>query len=166
METERPMNREKESGYTCIRNNTICWDFNNERVLQIEADQVVVIGEYTTAEGPARDDWFITFVTTDGKWQSISWYAENIDELIKFLTDKFQTDFNISYLTGEVKWKSIVRFPKTLEKKQLFEVTPPTSEEIKMSLWNQIKNTLGLLPGNIKLSSEVQNEVDKQRRNS
>ena len=162
MKTERPTEREKYSGYACIRNNNICWDFNNENRIQIDSDKIVVIGEYTTAEGPYIDDWFITFVTSDGGWQSITRYAENIQELTKFLSDKFQIDFNISYLTGSAKWKSIVRYPKHLEEQELFEIIPPTKEEINESVWNQIKNTFGLLSGNIKLRSVVQSEIKNQ----
>src|SRR5688500_7999659 len=115
MTTERPTRREKESGYACIRNNKICWDFNNQNYAEVDSDKIVVIGEFTNSDGPYLDDWFIAFVTSDGYWQSISWYSENIEEVTKFLSQKFQTDLNISFLTGSAHWKSIVRFPKHLE---------------------------------------------------
>ena len=64
-----------------LQGERVFWDYDNKNIFQIDINDIVVIGEYTNSDGPYFDDWFITFVTKDGQWQSIPWYADNIDEL-------------------------------------------------------------------------------------
>lgn len=122
-----------------------------------------MIGEYTNSDGPYFDDWFITFVTKDRHWQSIPWYADNIDELTQYLSNKFQQDFNVTYLAGSTEWKSIIRYPVHLKGKTLFTLTPSATYKEPKTFLDKILSSVGI--GNfdtthiITLTQEVQNEL-------
>ena len=116
--------KQNSSGIVRLQGDKVFWDYDNKNILQIDIKDIVVIGEYTNSDGPYLDDWFLTFVTKDGQWQSIPWYADNIDELTQYLSDKFHQDLNETYLANSTEWKSIVRYPTHLKEKTLFTLTP------------------------------------------
>jgi len=102
------------SGHITLDADKVIWHNEDLVFLQINLNEVVVIGEYTNSNGPWFDDWFITFITKDYKWHSIPWYARNIEELTQVLSIKFSQQLKESLLTGSTNWKSIVRFLETI----------------------------------------------------
>lgn len=116
--------KENSSGIVRLQGDTVFWDYNNKNILQIDLNDIAIIGEYTNSEGPYLDDWFLVFVTKDGQWQNIPWYANNIDELTQYLSNKFHQDLNVTYLANSIEWKSIVLYPTHLKEKALFTLTP------------------------------------------
>ena len=120
---EGKTHKDNTSGKVRFENDHIFWEYDNKNILQIDINTIAIIGEYTNSDGPYLDDWFLTFVTKDEQWQSVSMYADNIDVLTQLLTDRFQQDINMCYLAGSTHWKSIVRYPEHLKGEPLFKLT-------------------------------------------
>lgn len=151
------------SGIVRLEGDKVFWDYDNNNILYINLNDIVVIGEYTNSDGPYSDDWFITLVTKDGQWQSIPWYADNIDELTQYLSNKFQQDLNETYLASSVEWKSIVRYPIHLKGKTLFTLTPSVTYKKPKTFLDKILSSVGFgnfdTTQNVALTKEVQNEL-------
>lgn len=155
--------KENSSGIVRLEGDKIFWDYDNKNILQIGPNDIVVIGEYTNSDGPYFDDWFIAFVTKDGQWQSIPWYADNIDELTQYLSNKFQQDLNVTYLAGSTELKSIIRYPSHLKEKTLFTLTPSLTYKAPKNVFDKILSSVGFgnfdTTQNITLTEEVQKEL-------
>jgi len=156
------------SGLVRIQKTTIYWDYGNKNILQIETGDIAIIGEYTNSDGPYLDDWFLVLVTKDGQWKSIPWYADNIDELTKHLSDKFQEKLGESNLINSSSWKSLVSYPKHLKGQPLFKLTPTETYKEPKSFFDKMLHGIGL--GNfdtnkyIQLTDEVLAELSKASR--
>ena len=165
---EKQIHKDTSSGIVRVQDDKIFWEYDNKVILEIDVRHIVVIGEYTNSDGPYFDDWFLTFVTKDGQWQSIPWYADNRDELLKYLSEKFQPDFNISYLTGSFEWKSIVRHPTNLKGKALFKLTPTEKYKEPKTIFDKILSSVGLggfdTTKYVDLTEEVKNELTNASR--
>jgi len=103
--------KDNSSGIVRLKDDKLFWDFDNKHIFEVDLDDIVVIGEYTNSDGPHFDDWFLTFVTKDGQWHSISWYADNIDEVTQHLSNRFHQNLSATHLANSTDWKSIVRYP-------------------------------------------------------
>jgi hypothetical protein len=64
---QRQIKKENSSGIVRLQGDKIFWGYENKNILQIDINDIIVIGEYTNSDGPYFDDWFLTFVTRDGK---------------------------------------------------------------------------------------------------
>jgi hypothetical protein len=154
---------EQPSGIITIEGEMVVWHNIDLVFATFNLSDVVVIGEHTNSNGPWFDDWFINFVTKDGKWFSISWYADNIDELTKILCNRFQSGLDGSFLTGSTKWASVVRHPTHLENKPLFKLTPTENYKEPKTILDKMLYSFGL--GNfdttkeLDLTDEVKNEL-------
>ena len=160
--------KQNSSGIVRLQGDKVFWDYDNKNILQIDIKDIVVIGEYTNSDGPYLDDWFLTFVTKDGQWQSIPWYADNIDELTQYLSDKFHQDLNETYLANSTEWKSIVRYPTHLKEKTLFTLTPCATYKEPKTFLDKILSSVGFgnldTTQNITLTEEVKNELTNANR--
>ena len=160
---QKQINNENSSGIVRLLGDNVFWDYDNKNILQINFNDIVVIGEYTNSDGPHFDDWFITFVTKDGQWQSIPWYADNIDELTQYLSTKFHQDLNETYLAGSTEWKSIIRYPLHLKGKTLFTLIPSATYKEPKTILDKILSSVGFgnfdTEQNITLTEDVQNEL-------
>lgn len=155
------------SGVITVQGDKVIWH-NNDLVFEtFNLQHIVVIGEHSNSNGPWFDDWFIDFVTQDGNWFSIPWYADNIDELTKILCERFQPDLNISSLTNSTSWKSLVRHPLALKGQQLFVLTPSETYKEPKNFFEKLLAGIGL--GNfdttkdIDLTGEVKNVLSNSR---
>ena len=121
-----------QSGYIKIENDEIFWDYQNENIARLSINDVLAIGEYTFAS--LSDDWFLVFVKKDKSWISISMYAEEIERLLNFISEKFSPELKNTQLANSTKWNSVVSFPITLRGKNIFEQANKNielTEEIK-----------------------------------
>lgn len=116
------------SGTIRIENNTIFWDYKNESVMSINAEEISVIGEYTFESD--SDDWFLVFVFDDGSWKRISMYVDNIQYLFKFLSEYIHINLFDTQLANSIQTKSVVYYPYSLRGLNLFVLT---KKEIKLS---------------------------------
>ena len=156
------------SGSVRIQNNKIFWENNRKCITEIDIGNIVVIGEYTNSDGPYSDDWFISFVTKDGKWQSIPWYIENRDTLLNYLCTNFQNDFNISLLVGSFEWASVIRYPEHLKGESLFKLIPTEKYKEPKSFFDRVLNSIGLggfdTNQYFELTDSVKNELTNSSR--
>ncbi len=159
---------ENSSGIIRLQGDDIFWDYDKKNILQLDLNNVVIIAEYTNSDGPYFDDWFLTFVTKDGQWQSIPRYADNIDMLTQYLSEKFHQDLNMTYLAGSTEWKSIILYPTRLKEKTLFTLTPSVTYKEPKTFLDRILSSVGFgnfdTTQNITLTEEVQNELTNASR--
>jgi len=160
---QRQKDKENTSGKIRIDNDKIFWDYNDKNIFEVATKDIIVIGEYTNADGPYFDDWFITFVTKDRQWQSIPLYADNREFLLDYLCEKFQPDFKEILLTGSFEWNSVVRHPSHLKGKPLFKLTPTENYKAPKTFFDKILSSAGLggfdTTKYIDLTDEVKNEL-------
>jgi hypothetical protein len=156
---------EQSSGTITIQGDHVTWHNIDLVFATFNLAEVIVIGEHTNSNGPWFDDWFIDFVTKDGNWFSIPWYADNIDTLTNMLCDKFQPDLNLSYLTSSTSWNSIIRHPSNLKGKQLFVLTPSATYKEPRNFFQRFLAGIGLgnfdTTNDINLTSDVKDELVK-----
>jgi hypothetical protein len=159
---------EQSSGIISIEGDKVIWHNIDLVFATFNLSDIVVIGEHTNSNGPWFDDWFIDFVTKGGKWFSIPWYADNIDELTKLLCAKFEADLNGSFLTGSTKWASVVRHPVHLKNKPLFKLTPTENYKEPKTIFDKMLYSFGL--GNfdttkkLDITDEVKSELTNASR--
>lgn len=115
-------NKLNPSGKVFIQDEFILWHSEDVELVRVRINDIVAIGEYTTADGPLADDWFMVFVCSGGEWYQISRYAENMDEVLKTLSAHFNSDLNTSFLVNSTEFRSIVLYPLVLREKPLFQI--------------------------------------------
>lgn len=85
---------------------------------------VAVIGEFTTANGPYVDDWFLVFVPrSGGKWFEASMYAEGCEELREQLSTSLGCSIHSS-LCATTDFASRIIWPLSLADRPLFTISP------------------------------------------
>lgn len=108
------------SGKIEIEIDKIIWKNKGENVAEINFDEISMIGEYTIDS--MFDDWFIVFVAENGSWKRISMFAENINELLNVLSEKFILEVGQTQLANSTEWKSVISYPKSLRGRKLFKL--------------------------------------------
>ncbi|WP_276974519.1 hypothetical protein [Flavobacterium filum] len=157
---------EQSSGIITIEGDKVIWHYEDLFFATFNLSDIVVIGEKTNSNGPWFDDWFLTFVTKNGNWYDIPWYADNIETLTKILCNKFQPDLNVSYLTNSTKWNSIIRHPSSLKGHNLFVLTPTKNYKEPKTFFDKILSSVGL--GNFDTTKEISltDDVKKELTNA
>lgn len=131
------------SGAVYVQGEYLVWRTADDSMVKVNLNEVVLIGEYTTDEGPIFDDWFLAFVYADGSWDKISVYADRIDEIIEYLGTRF--NFNSSFhLANSAVWNSNIFYPKILLGTKLFEMTSPDGYKEPKTFLDHIKVALGI----------------------
>ncbi len=151
----------KTSSKIRIENDIIYLDYCSEKFLQITLDEIFIIGEYTTPEGPNFDEWFFVFVNQKGSWKRISCYVENFQSLLDFLAEKFHEDLVNVSLANSANWKTVVRYPDSLKGKSLFKLVENKNQQ---SLFDKIKSIFIGRSKSIELSDEVADSINHGSR--
>ena len=97
-------------------------DSANQVLWQIPKN-IVLMAEYTSNEGPMMDDYFLVFVSADGHALNIataSFYADGRDEILRSLTQRWETAIELS-LFNSTQWASRVVWPPALVGREYFE---------------------------------------------
>jgi len=140
---EDPIIERNDSGKVYISKNIITWVLSNNNQITIDLNNVKVIGEYTTDDGPFFDDWFLSFVYSDGTWENISIYADNIESVRDYLSKTFGLDTSY-YLANSTNWNSHILYPKDYLGHKLFEMTSPQGYKEPETVIDHIKLSFGL----------------------
>ena len=92
----------------------------------IPLSDIAVIGEFTTANGPYVDDWFLAFVPHGGgNWFEASMYAEGREDLWEQLSLALDCSIRSSlYATTDLASRII--WPLALANRPLFTFSPVT----------------------------------------
>lgn len=101
------------SGRIKIDGKTINWIWKNEIILEIPLDQIIAVGELTL--NALDEDYFVVLVTYDGKWQRVSMYAEEIDQLLCLLAAKFGVKKFEAQLANKTEFASAISYPLELK---------------------------------------------------
>lgn len=131
------------SGEIKIESDRIIWQYQNEIIIEIHFDEILIIGEYTIDS--MSDDWFIVFVLEGGEWKRISMFAENINELLIALSEKFNSEVGQIQLANSTKSKSLISYPKSLRGKQLFKLVDKNIE-LEKDASQYIEELIGASP--------------------
>jgi hypothetical protein len=166
LKMERKTQKDNRSGIVRVNDGHVSWEYKNESLLQIDLNQVCVIGEYTNTNGPYFDDYFLALVTKDGRWVSIPWYADNIDELTLYLSEKLHQDVNVSYLANSMEWKSFIHYPTYLKGQPLFTLTQTDNYKLPKTLFEKIIAAIGLGNFNSDHQIDLTNEVKEDLANA
>jgi hypothetical protein len=138
-----PIIDRNDSGKVNVSQDIITWAMISDDRITIDLNDVKFIGEYTTDDGPFVDDWFLSFVYSDGTWDNISVYADNIESVKDYLSKKFSLDTSY-YLANSTKWDSQILYPKAFLGHKLFEMISPKGYKEPETLIDHIKLSLGL----------------------
>lgn len=87
---------------------------------RLKPENIALVAEYTTNEGPFGDDWFLVFAVANKTpyFMTCSVYSDGSDEALKFLRTRFAIE---PRLTNSTEWKSVVLWPKEIEGSPLIE---------------------------------------------
>lgn len=132
-----------DSGEVHIAEDCITWLSPKFGEVTVNLNDVKLIGEFTTAEGPFFDDWFLVFVYADGSWDKISIYATNIELINEHLSKRFNLN-NSYWLTNSAQWNSVIVYPNQLRGKELFVLISPDGYKEPKNIIDHIKSAFGI----------------------
>lgn len=98
-------------------------DSGHETLWQIPLDNVVLLAEYTTDEGPFLDDYFLIFVTKENetsRFVTASFYSDGLDDVFARMTQFWNSEIQLA-LHGSTDWASRVVWPAELVGQEYFE---------------------------------------------
>jgi len=121
-------------------------DAENGSLWRIGINNIVLIAEYTTDEGPWLDDHFLVFVSAADNSLNIaaaSFYSDGRDDTLKVLALHLGSAIELSLL-GSTTWASRVVWPPELAGKDYFdskEVAPVTvTDRIKRLAFGEVRD--------------------------
>jgi hypothetical protein len=112
-----------------ITGETVWATLNGSPLWSFPRGSLILIGEYTTNEGPYVDDYFVEFVTIEnGKatLSKISFYAEGMDEAFSVLQKALGQPLLLE-LYASTDWNSRVVWPPGLADRPFLRSLKPTS---------------------------------------
>jgi hypothetical protein len=136
----RDKKQEKISGRTFVKDQAIIWDSDEGLISQIPIKEIRIIGEYTTNEGPFKDDWFFVFVLDSDDIRQVSAYATGTEEMLRQVGQIITTELT-EQLANSTNWKSNVLWPAIFRGQELFKLT----EKQPKGTWERIKSEIGLI---------------------
>jgi hypothetical protein len=99
--------------------------------LQIE--DIALMAEYTTSEGPCLDDYFLVFVTVEGNklyFATCSFYADGRDAALANLQEHLGSPIEL-VLAGSTEWNSRVLWPPEMVGREYFTFTEVPAETLR-----------------------------------
>jgi hypothetical protein len=88
--------------------------------LKINVSEINAIGEFTTADGPFVDDWFLTFITqTD--YIEIPMYTNGMTEFLTDLGKVLNSDLSAK-LTNSSEWNTRIVYPTEFRESEFYEI--------------------------------------------
>lgn len=146
-----------KSGKTFIDNGKVIWGFNEKSIVEIPIDQIKLIAEYTTTNGPFRDDWFLLIYNDKAECFEISMYAENIQEMMSELGELM--DFKLfGTLYASVDWISNIHYPTEFSGEKLWKVVKTE----KKSILDKLKSLLGINKVKLKLTKTAKKIINRK----
>jgi hypothetical protein len=136
-----------------IQNDALVFS-NGEDPWKLELSQLVVVGEYTTPEGPGADDHFLVLVEESGTCREVAFDLENLPTILVELSRYF--DFKIQgRLANRTDFASVVLWPPQLVGTELFRF----STEVPQSLLGRLGRLLGIDRTRVELSLQVKRYI-------
>jgi hypothetical protein len=121
-------------------------DAENRLLWRICINNIVLVAEYTTTDGPWLDDYFLVFFSvadTSLNVATASFYSDGRDDTLKALALHLGTAIELSFL-GSTTWASRVVWPPALAGNDYFEsneVAPRTAtDRIKRLAFGEVRD--------------------------
>lgn len=111
----------------------------NAELTRIPVDDIKLVGEYTTGNGPLIDDWFIVFMTSSTNWMQISEYTPGMQEMLQELGQLLDAEIGCS-LFSSTSWKTSIIWPPSIAEMEMWDVHTKEPE----TFWQKLKGTLGM----------------------
>jgi tetratricopeptide (TPR) repeat protein len=113
---------------------------SGEYRFRVRLEDLALVGEFTTADGPGVDDYFLVFFTRDGARHDASFYAEGRDATLAALGDYWQAQLTIR-LAASASLASNILWPASHAGQELFKF----HRYAATSLMGRVRERLGLV---------------------
>lgn len=147
------------SGKTMIKDGYVVLEFNEKKLVNIPIDRIKLIAEYTTANGPFLDDWFLVIYNDKSEYFEISMYTENIQEMITELGELMNLKL-IPNLSSSTEWKSTILFPSEFLGKDLWTIVRPKPK----STIDKLKSLIGIKKTEFQLSKTAEKIIERKNQ--
>ena len=122
----------EDRGLISLEGNSVRFALPSGDGWELPLDEVRLIGEYTTRDGPLADDWFIVFVTGGGtgeQWREAPFYAYGFETFLRMLRAAIPR-LGHPMLAASADFASRVLYPMELDGRPLFDFVIPESRGI------------------------------------
>lgn len=150
------MNNTKMSNISCVRiiGDRVAADFGDGARWELPLADIMIVGEYSTEDGPGAEDHFVCLIDRDGNRYDVG-AEEGAAVFLKELSGSLGSEL-IPRLLLETQFRSCILYPQTLAGCPLFEdVCKPNGliEKLRM-LVGGISHVLRLGPEASKMLSK------------
>lgn len=108
-------------------------EFGKDR---INLDDLLVVAEYTTSDGPACDDYFLVVLTRDGKRSEMPIGGPETEKIVSILSSALSQPINLR-LYNRADYSSRVLYPPNVMDRPFF-----ISKRIELK-WGKLSKLLG-----------------------
>jgi hypothetical protein len=124
-------NLDRNSEQLFIEDRGMTLNIDRRVVWSLRIDQLGIIGEYTTSEGPYFDDHFIVFVDCDGNWFEVTF------ALARSVWNKLETELGVP-LVGQLanctRYESKVLWPNAIQGAHLFDFQEKPAQNLRQRI--------------------------------
>ena len=120
-DTMKSNNLEQSLTKVTIESRQIVLTIAGEATCHIAIDDLKLVGEYTTADGPFVDDWFIVFITSEKVWNQISEYTPGMSAVLQELGTYLEANM-VGWLASSTSWKTNIIWPIQVEGQEMWDV--------------------------------------------
>jgi hypothetical protein len=140
-----PNDKAQESGSIRLNGDVITYASRLFGSFSLPVEDIAVIGEFTTDNGPVIDDWFLVFVCRGGDWFEASIYSDGSEGVRKGLSMALGANLDLS-LAGSTDFASRVVWPTEIAGRPLFEfeIVSGTGflRRLKLAILPEIRHSL------------------------
>ncbi len=116
-----------------------CSDDSGTTLWSLQIEDIVLMAEYTTDEGPWLDDYYLVLVTVEENqlyFSTCSFYADGRDEVLSSLRERLGSPIEL-VLPGYTDWNSRVLWPHEMAGREYFTFTdvPAATLRDKAKKW-------------------------------
>jgi hypothetical protein len=134
-----PDAREQPQHRVHLENRHIVFVHGDEVLVRIPVDEIKLIGEYTTGNGPLIDDWFIVFMTSATDWKHISEYTPGMQKMLQELGQLLDAEI-VGSLSWSTSWITNIIWPPSVAEVEMWDVRTQLPE----TLWQKLRARLGM----------------------
>ena len=121
-----------------LQDGSISYRQMSELLWSLRLEQVFVIGEYTNANGPWLDDYFLVFVAADKRLFEVSYYAEGLPAFLSDLKLALGGQLQTA-LANSTHWNTRILWPFSAAGRPLFEL----AQVQPRGFWQRLRHRFG-----------------------
>jgi hypothetical protein len=140
-----------DSGELSLTDFEVRYQARDGSTWTVPVEEIRVIAEFTTSDGPALDDYFLAFVTSTHDWVSAPVYAVGCHDALLSLGRRLGADLAFG-LCDRATWSSRVIWPPELTGYPAFNL----SRAPDAGVLSRILPVVGLRPRTVVLSGAVE----------